>query len=40
MNEQFGKKMNQGIDGNMKLFWKVVSRINEGKSRELYQDKG
>ena len=25
VNEQFGKKMNQDVDGNKKLFWKEVN---------------
>ena len=28
VNEQFGRKMNQDVDGSKKLFWKEV---NEGK---------
>ena len=29
--EQFGRKMNQDMNGNRKLFWKEVSKPNEGK---------
>ena len=28
MNEQFGRKMNQNVSGNKKLFLKKVSKIN------------
>ena len=31
VNEQFGRKMNQDVDGNRKLFWKVASKVNGGK---------
>ena len=31
VNEQFGRKMNQDVDGNMKLLWKEVSKLNGGK---------
>ena len=31
VNEQFGRKMNQEVDGNRKLFWKEVSKVNGGK---------
>ena len=30
-NEQFGKKMNEDVNGNRKLFWKGVSNEKEGK---------
>ena len=30
-NEQFGRKVNQDVDGNIKSFWKEVSKLNEGK---------
>ena len=30
VNEQFGRKRNQGVDGNRKLFWKDV-KWNGGK---------
>ena len=30
VNEQFGRKMNQDVDGNRKFFWKM-SKANEGK---------
>ena len=30
MNEEFGKKMNQDLNGNRKLFWKEVSN-SKGK---------
>ena len=29
--EQFGSKMNQGVNGNRRLFWKEVSNVNGGK---------
>ena len=25
--KEFGRKMNQGIDGNRELFWKEVSKV-------------
>ena len=28
MNKQFGRKLNQDVDGNRKLFWKEVSKVN------------
>ena len=28
VQEQFGRKMNQGVNGNRKLFWKEVSKAN------------
>ena len=31
VNGQFRRKMNQSVDGNRKLFWKEVSKVNEGK---------
>ena len=31
VNEQFGRKMTQDVNGNRKLFWKRVSKANEGK---------
>ena len=31
INEQFGRKMNKDVDGNRKLFWKLVSKVNRGK---------
>ena len=31
MNEQFGKKMNEDVNGNRKLFWKEVSNEKGGK---------
>ena len=31
LNEMFGRKMNQDIDGNRKLFWKEVCKVNGGK---------
>ena len=31
INEQFGRKLNQDVDGN-KLFWKEVSKVNGGKA--------
>ena len=30
VNEQFGRKMNQDIEGNKKLFRKEVSKVNKG----------
>ena len=31
INEQFGRKMNEDVERNRKLFWKEVSKVNEGK---------
>ena len=31
LNEQFGMKMNQYVNGNKKLFWKEVGKENGGK---------
>ena len=31
VQEQFGRKMNQDVNGNRKLFWKEVSEANGGK---------
>ena len=28
---QFGRKINQDVNGNRKLFWKEVSKVNGGK---------
>ena len=29
VHEQFGRKMNQDVNGNRKLFWKEVSKVEE-----------
>ena len=31
MNEQFGRKINQDVTGNMNLFLEEVSEVNGGK---------
>ena len=31
VNEQFGRKMNEDMNENRKLFWKKVNNSNEGK---------
>ena len=31
VNEQFGRKMNENVNGNRKLFWKEVSNVKRGK---------
>ena len=31
VNEQFGRKMNEDVNGNRKLFWKEASNANGGK---------
>ena len=36
--EQFGRKMNQDVNGNRKLFWKKVSKANGGKVKNLHQN--
>ena len=33
--EQFRKKMNQDVEGNRKLFWKEVSKVNSGNVKRL-----
>ena len=33
VNEQFGRKMNEDVNGNRKLFWKEVSNIQGGKRK-------
>ena len=30
VNEQFGRKMNEDVNGNRKLFWKEVSNVKGG----------
>ena len=32
VNEQFGRKMNQDVNGKRKLFWKEVNKVNGGKA--------
>ena len=36
MNEEFEIKMNKGVSGNSKLFWKEVSKVNGGSWRVLW----
>ena len=31
VNEQFGRMMNEDMNGNRKLFWKLVSNVKGGK---------
>ena len=31
VNEQFGRKMNDDVNGNRKLFWKEVSNVKGGE---------
>ena len=31
VNKQFGRKMNQDVNGNRKLFWEEASKVNRGK---------
>ena len=31
VQEQLGREMNQDVNGNRKLFWKEVSKVNAGK---------
>ena len=31
VNEQFGRKINENVNGNKKLFWKEVSNAKRGK---------
>ena len=31
LNEQFGRKVNEDVNGNMKLFWKEVINAKGGK---------
>ena len=35
VNEQFGREMNQDIDGNKELFWNEVNKVN-GRKEENY----
>ena len=32
VQKQFGRRMNQDVNGNRKLFWKEVSKANGGKA--------
>ena len=29
VNEQFGRKMNENVNGNRKLFWKEMSNVKD-----------
>ena len=40
INEQFGRKMNEDVNRNRKLFWKEVSNAKGEKLGELQQSKG
>ena len=40
VNEQFGRKINEDMNGNRKLFWKEVSNAKGGMGGELQQSKG
>ena len=40
MNEQFGMKMNQYMNGNRKWFWKEVSKVNWVKVERCSRIKG
>ena len=31
INDQFGRKMNQDVNGNRKLFWKEMSNTKRGR---------
>ena len=33
LNEQFGRKMNEDVNANKKLFWKEVSNVKGGRWR-------
>ena len=35
VNEQFGRKMNDDVNGNTKLFWKELSNVKGGKDRNI-----
>ena len=35
VNEQFGKKMNEDIHGNKKLFWKEVRKVGKERNGNL-----
>ena len=39
VNEQYERKMNEDVNGNMKFLWKKVNNANGGKV-ELHQNKG
>ena len=34
VNKQFGRKMNEDVNGNRKLFWKEVSNVKGGKLQQ------
>ena len=34
VNEQFGRKMNEDVNGNRKFFWKEVSNVKGGKLQQ------
>ena len=43
VQEQFGRKVNQDLNGNRKMFWKEVSKANGGKvenSRRIKDEDG
>ena len=40
VQEQFGRKMNQDVNGNRKFFWKEVSKINGGKVKNSNREDG
>ena len=39
VNEQFERKMNQDVNGNIKLFWKKVNKTNRGKEESCSRKK-
>ena len=39
VNEQFVMEMNQDVEENKKLFWKEVSKVNEGKVENCFRIK-
>ena len=39
VNEQFGRKVNEDVNGNRKLFWKEVSNAKGGKVESCYRIK-
>ena len=38
VNEQFGRKVNQDVNGNRKLFWKEVSKVS-GRNMKKYEER-
>ena len=39
VNEQFGRKVNEDVNGNRKLFWKEVNNVKEGNVETCSREK-